>query len=78
MHALAENTRLLVSKDGVGVTLVAPGVVDTPFWNERGGVPEAAPAMTAEQIADVIVFAINQPEGVDINQLTMRPAGQVN
>ncbi|WCH94863.1 SDR family oxidoreductase [Streptomyces moderatus] len=78
VHALAENTRLLVSKDGVGVTLVAPGVVDTPFWDERGGVPEAAPAMTAEQIADVIVFAINQPEGVDINQLTMRPAGQVN
>ncbi|QOV41424.1 SDR family oxidoreductase [Streptomyces ferrugineus] len=75
-HALAENTRLLVGKDGVGVTVVAPGVVDTPFWDRRGGVPEAAPAMTAEQIADVIVFAINQPEGVDINQLTLRPSGQ--
>ncbi|TXS46523.1 SDR family oxidoreductase [Streptomyces sp. uw30] len=77
VHALAENTRLLVSKDGVGVTLVAPGVVDTPFWDQRGGTPQAAPVMTAEQIADVIVFAINQPEGVDINHLTMRPAGQV-
>ncbi|MER5936418.1 SDR family oxidoreductase [Streptomyces sp. NPDC001928] len=77
VHALAENTRLLVSKDGVGVTLVAPGVVDTPFWDKRGGTPQAAPVMTAEQIADVIVFAINQPEGVDINHLTMRPAGQV-
>jgi NADP-dependent 3-hydroxy acid dehydrogenase YdfG len=76
-HALAENTRLLVGKDGVGVTVVAPGVVDTPFWDERGGTPEAAPAMTAEQIADTIVFAINQPAGVDINHITMRPTGQL-
>ncbi|MFF3322815.1 SDR family oxidoreductase [Streptomyces sp. NPDC002889] len=77
-HALAENTRLLVAKDGVGVTLVAPGIVDTPFWDKRGGTPEAAPAMSAEQIAEAILFAVNQPEGVDINHLTMRPAGQVN
>ncbi|MEU5280922.1 SDR family oxidoreductase [Streptomyces asoensis] len=77
-HALAENTRLLVAKDGVGVTLVAPGVVDTPFWDRRGGTPGEAPAMSAEQIADVIVFAVGQPEGVDINQLTMRPTGQAN
>ncbi|MBX7551302.1 SDR family oxidoreductase [Streptomyces sp. NPDC004232] len=76
-HALAENTRLLVGKDGVGVTVVAPGVVDTPFWDERGGTPEAAPAMTAEQIADTIVFAVNQPAGVDINHITMRPTGQL-
>jgi NADP-dependent 3-hydroxy acid dehydrogenase YdfG len=75
-HALAENTRLLVGKDGVGVTVVAPGVVDTPFWAERGGTPEAAPAMTAEQIADTIVFALNQPAGVDINHITVRPTGQ--
>lgn len=76
-HALAENTRLLVGKDGVGVTLVAPGVVDTPFWDQRGGTPETAPAMTAEQIADTIVFAVNQPAGVDINHITMRPTGQL-
>ena len=77
-HALAENVRLLVAKDGVGVTLVAPGVVDTPFWDERGGSPEAAPTLTAEQVAETILFAINQPEGVDVNHLVVRPAGQVN
>ncbi|WP_225101154.1 SDR family oxidoreductase [Streptomyces sp. CoH27] len=76
-HALAENTRLLVGMDGVGVTVVAPGVVDTPFWDERGGTPEAAPVMTAEQVADTIVFAVDQPAGVDINHITMRPTGQV-
>ncbi|MGW7264458.1 SDR family oxidoreductase [Streptomyces sp. NPDC054842] len=77
-HALAENTRLLIAKDGVGVTLVAPGVVDTAFWDERGGVPAAAPAMSAEQIADVILFAVDQPAGMEINHVTLRPTGQVN
>jgi len=77
-HALVENVRLLVAKDGVGVTLVAPGVVDTPFWDERGGRPEAAPTLTPEQIAETILFAINQPEGVDVNHLVVRPTGQVN
>ncbi|MCC9305875.1 SDR family oxidoreductase [Kitasatospora sp. RB6PN24] len=76
-HALAENTRLLVGKDGVGVTVVAPGVVDTPFWNERGGTPDASPTMTPEQIANTIAFAINQPVGVDINHITVRPTGQL-
>ncbi|MFJ4190961.1 SDR family oxidoreductase [Kitasatospora sp. NPDC089509] len=75
-HALAENVRQLVTQDHVGVTLVAPGVVDTPFWDERGGTPQASPVLTPEQIADVIVFAVNQPEGVDVNQLVVRPRGQ--
>ncbi|MEY9854509.1 NADP-dependent 3-hydroxy acid dehydrogenase YdfG [Catenulispora sp. GAS73] len=77
VHALVENTRLLVAKDHVGVTLVAPGVVDTPFWDERGGAPQAAPALTPEQIAAAILFAVNQPEGVDVNQLVVRPTGQL-
>lgn len=77
-HALAENVRLLAAKDRVGVTLVAPGVVDTPFWDERGGSPAAAPTLTAEQVAETILFAINQPEGVDVNQLVVRPVGQAN
>ena len=77
VHALVENVRLLVAKDRVGVTLVAPGVVDTPFWDERGGSPQAAPTLTAEQIAAAILFAVNQPEGVDVNQLVVRPTGQL-
>jgi NADP-dependent 3-hydroxy acid dehydrogenase YdfG len=77
VHALVENVRLLVAKDRVGVTLVAPGVVETPFWDERGGPPEAAPALTAEQVAATILFAVNQPEGVDVNQVVVRPTGQL-
>jgi len=77
VHALAENVRLLVAKDGVGVTLVAPGVVNTRFWEERGGRPEEVPVLTAEQVASTIGFAISQPEGVDVNHLVVRPAGKL-
>ncbi|MER6977782.1 SDR family NAD(P)-dependent oxidoreductase [Streptomyces carpinensis] len=38
-HAPAENTRLLVGKDGVGVTVVAPGVVDTRFRTSAAAPP---------------------------------------
>lgn len=72
---LAENTRRMVTGDGVGVTLIAPGRVETPFWDGLGSLPEGN-LLTAGQIADSIVWAIGQPEGVDINNVIIRPIGQ--
>ncbi|MCF2527254.1 SDR family oxidoreductase [Yinghuangia soli] len=77
--ALAENTRMLVTGEGVGVTLLAPGRVLTPFWDDRpGGAAAAGPMLTPDQIADAIVWAVSQPEGVDVNTLVIRPIGQPN
>ncbi|MGW7098707.1 SDR family oxidoreductase [Streptomyces sp. NPDC054838] len=72
---LAENTRRMVTADGIGVTLVAPGRVETPFWDNGGGAPEGI-NLTAEQIADSVVWAVRQPAGVDINTVVVRPIGQ--
>lgn len=69
---LAENTRLMVTGDGVGVTLINPGGTDT---NILGGPPPNVPMITADQCANSIVWAINQPNGVDINTVTVRPIG---
>ncbi|RFU83139.1 SDR family NAD(P)-dependent oxidoreductase [Streptomyces triticagri] len=74
---LAENTRRLVTGDEVGVTLVAPGRVDTPFWDGPGPNHEGI-LLDADRIADSIVWAIDQPAGVDINTLTIRPKRQPN
>jgi NADP-dependent 3-hydroxy acid dehydrogenase YdfG len=75
--ALAENTRMLVTGEGIGVTLIAPGRVDTPFWGGApGGGPPPGPALTAVQIADAIAWAIAQPDGVDVNTIVVRPIGQ--
>ncbi len=71
--ALAENTRLLVTGDGIRVTLIAPGRVETPFW---GGAAPPVPMLDADRIADTVAWALTQPEGVDVNTLVVRPVGQ--
>ena len=71
---LAENTRRMVTGDGVGVTLINPGAVETNFFDADGGPPDRA-MLSADQLASCIVWAINQPRGVDINTITVRPLG---
>jgi NADP-dependent 3-hydroxy acid dehydrogenase YdfG len=72
---LAENTRRMVTGDGVGVTLIAPGRVETAFWEGLGGLPEGH-LLSADEIAGTVVWAIGQPDGVDINTVVVRPIGQ--
>jgi NADP-dependent 3-hydroxy acid dehydrogenase YdfG len=74
---LAENTRLLVTGDGIGVTLISPGAVETNFFDPIGGPPHDRPGgcLTADQLAASIVWAITQPPGVDVNTVTVRPVG---
>jgi NADP-dependent 3-hydroxy acid dehydrogenase YdfG len=73
---LAENTRRMVTSDGIGVTLIAPGAVRTNFFdNNPGGVPDRD-FLSADQLADSIVWAISQPSGVDVNTVIIRPIGQ--
>jgi NADP-dependent 3-hydroxy acid dehydrogenase YdfG len=74
---LAENTRRQVTEWGVGVTLIAPGRVETPFWDGHGSLPPGN-LLTADQIADSVVWAVRQPAGVDVNTLVVRPLGQPN
>ncbi|MFJ4189281.1 SDR family oxidoreductase [Kitasatospora sp. NPDC089509] len=76
--ALAENTRRLVAGSGIGVTLVAPGRVDTDYWDRPGGTPrpDDAPMLTADQTAASIVWALTRPPGVDVTAVTIRPTGQ--
>jgi len=71
---LAENTRRMVTGEGVGVTLINPGAVETNFFDADGGPPDRA-MLSADQLAASIVWAIDQPSGVDVNTLTVRPLG---
>jgi len=74
LTGLAENTRRAVTADGIGVTLIAPGRVETPFWDGMG-LPEGN-LLTAEQVAEAIVWSLSQPAGVDVNTVVIRPVGQ--
>jgi NADP-dependent 3-hydroxy acid dehydrogenase YdfG len=76
VSGLAENTRRLVTSEGIGVTLIAPGAVRTNFFdNNPTGVPDRD-FLSADQLAASIVWALSQPPGVDINTVVARPIGQ--
>lgn len=53
---------------GVRVTLLEPGMVDTPFFDEPK--PEG---LQAEDIARGVVYALRQPASVDVHELTILP-----
>lgn len=74
--ALAENARLLVTKQGIGVTLIAPGRVETPFWEGRAGGRPPGATLTDADIARSIAWTLAQPAGVDVNTVVVRPVGQ--
>ncbi|GAA2139296.1 SDR family oxidoreductase [Actinomadura napierensis] len=70
---LAENLRMHATTRGIGVTLVNPGMIDTPFWQDAGAPSFALPP---QPVADAVCYALDQPAGVDLNTLTIRPIGQ--
>ena len=72
-EALRQELRQIHDNDGIKVTLIEPGMVDTPFFDNR---PTAA--LEADDIAEAILYAISQPDRVDVNEILIRPASQPN
>jgi NADP-dependent 3-hydroxy acid dehydrogenase YdfG len=68
---LAESLRRELVGSGVRVTLVEPGVTDTPFFDN---VP--ALALRPEDLARAVMFAISQPPHVAVSDVLMRPTDQ--
>jgi short-subunit dehydrogenase len=66
LDAFAESVRLELSGTGVGVTVLLPGVVDTQFFQTRGGAParRVPRPVSAERVASAIGRAVaeDRPE----------------
>ncbi len=59
---------------GVRCTNVCPGGVATGFAFGRGRVPEdEVGMMTAEDIAEVVLFAVTRPRGMRLLEIALRP-----
>ncbi len=70
--AMAEAARKDLHGTGVRVTLIAPGTVDTAFYDEP---PGGSPLLAAD-VARAVLYALEQPHHVTINEIIMRPTEQ--
>jgi NADP-dependent 3-hydroxy acid dehydrogenase YdfG len=69
--AMGEALRQELSETDIKVTLIEPGAVDTPFFENR-----PSGALEADDIARAVMFALTQPPHVDVNELLVRPIHQ--
>ena len=70
--AMGEALRQDLNDTGIRVTLIEPGMVDTPFFDQK---PEMH-ALEADDIARAVMYAVEQPDHVDVNEILIRPTAQ--
>lgn len=65
---LGYNLREELAGTGVRMTLIEPGMVDTPFFDE------AKPhALRPEDVARAVLYAVSQPRHVDVSEILVAP-----
>jgi len=67
--SLAEEVR----RQGVRVTAVLPGSVDTPFWDALGGGPPREEMLRPEQVAEAVRYALEAPTGASVDEVHLMP-----
>jgi len=73
---MAQSIRNQLLGTGVRVTLIQPGFTVTSITS---GWPEPKiPMLRADDVARAVMYATSQPESVDVNEILIRPIGQVN
>lgn len=84
VRAISRTLRLELNGEPIRVTEIAPGMVETEFSLVRfHGDRQAAKnvyaglkPLSAEDVADCIVFAVTRPPHVDIDEIVIRPLAQ--
>jgi NADP-dependent 3-hydroxy acid dehydrogenase YdfG len=71
ISGMGESLRQDVNGTGIRVTLVEPGMVETPFFENSG-----EGRLEADDIARAVMFAVGQPLHVDVNEILIRPTAQ--
>lgn len=81
--AIGEALRQEVAQQGIRVTTLEPGVVISEFQEVAGYAPETvqnmlkgAPPLMPDDIARTVLFALELPPHVGVNELVIRATGQ--
>ena len=86
VDALSQGMRMDMLPYGIRVTQVCPGAVNTEFslvrfkgnQDRADLVYDGYDALTAENIADAVFYAVSQPPHVDIQDMLVMPTAQAN
>jgi len=84
VRVISEGLRQEVKPYNIRTTIISPGAVDTELPNSVGEAATAAGikqfyadmAIPADSFARCVVFAMSQPDNVDINEILYRPTAQ--
>src|ERR1700694_1350669 len=84
VRAITRTLRLELNGEPIRVTEIAPGLVATEFSVVRfhgdrkaaKAVYEGLKPLSAEDVADCVVFAVTRPPHVDIDEIVVRPVAQ--
>jgi NADP-dependent 3-hydroxy acid dehydrogenase YdfG len=71
-EALRAELRQMHENRDIKVTLIEPGMTDTPFFDNRPG----EWALRDDDIAKAVMYALEQRAGVDVNEILIRPTSQ--
>jgi len=79
VRALHEVLRAEVRGSGVRATLVSPGPVDTSLWDPvkpetRAGFTPRSAMLSADSVADAIVYVVTRPPAVNVDELRLSRA----
>jgi NADP-dependent 3-hydroxy acid dehydrogenase YdfG len=70
-ESLRQEMRQSDSTSDVRVSVIEPGLVDTPFFDNP-----VSGALEADDIARVVMFVLDQPPHMDVNEVLIRPTQQ--
>ena len=84
VRAMTRTLRLELNGEPIRITEIAPGLVETEFSLVRfhgdrkaaKAVYEGLKPLSAEDVAECIVFAVTRPPHVDIDEIVVRPVAQ--
>jgi NADP-dependent 3-hydroxy acid dehydrogenase YdfG len=83
LTAVAEGLRMDVSARGIRVINVEPGLVRTEFPESSSQsadqyyAEKEYPPIEAEDVAAAILYAVDQPPRVSVNEILLRPTEQL-
>jgi NADP-dependent 3-hydroxy acid dehydrogenase YdfG len=78
LRGMHEVIRAETAKTGVRTTLISPGPVDTDIWDavdpdSKPGFTKRKDMMRAEDVAAAVVYAVTQPERIDVTEIRILP-----